>query len=323
MNIKNFHRPGAALLLCLACSAALACSAKLESNGQTYSSIQAAFNASAMTDTITVNGLGGVCSENLLFPNTRLRIILQGINGASLQANYLSPALDTRVKATAIYDMTIQGGSEGFVAQRNANASLVRTTVQGAAGNGVVINEMASAFILNSTIQNNGSNGILASRNAAVNIGINNATDTAAAPNTIQGNGASGIAVESNSIAYIVSNVISNNRGHGVFVAKVSSARLSGNTVNGNTLDGVSTSGNSHVQLGGAVPATKLLDTPNQTTVNNGRFGISSYRSATVEGYLGESNQLMGEEWQFDGDADSDGVEMLGGKRLKNRSRIR
>jgi hypothetical protein len=303
-----------ALLLACASTTAQACSATLASNGQTSTSIQAAFDASAMTDTITVNGLRGVCSENLLFPNTRLRTILQGINGASLQANYLSPAIDTRVKATAIFGMTIQGGSDGIVVQRNANAGIDRSTIQGAAGNGVVINEMASAFVLNSTIQNNGASGILASRNAAVNIGINNVSDKTAAPNTIQNNGASGVVVESNSIAYIVSNTISNNREHGVLVAKVSSAQLSGNLINANGVDGLSATGTSHVQLGGAVPATKLLDTPNQTTMNNVRYGVSSYRYSNVEGYLGEANQLMGEEWQFDGDADSDGVQMLGVK---------
>jgi len=321
--MKNPFRPLVLAMAGLSASSAWSCTATLTSTGVSYTSIQAAFNASAMTDTITVNGLGGVCSENLLFTNTRLRTILQGINGASLQANYLTPAIDSRVKATAIWTMTIQGGSEGVVIQRNANAQIDRSTIQGADGNGIRIDEMASASITSSTIQNNGQSGIHVARGSSVNVGFN--TLETPGTNTIQSNGLNGVSVVSNSVAYIFGNDISANRNHGVFVGQVSSARLSKNTINLNVLDGVSVSGNGHVQLGGAVPALKYYDFPNITTSNNGRYGISSYRSSNVEGQLGETNQLMGEEWQFDGDADSDGSQMLalrsGSSRAKAKSR--
>ena len=277
------------------------CSATLTSTGVKYSSIQAAFNSASISDTITVDGLSGICFENVLFTNDRLRIILTGINNALISGNQTKPTIDSRSKGNAIIGITVNGGSEGIAIQRNANAIIDRVTIQGAASNGIHINEMAFAVVMNSVIQNNGLSGILVSRGSSANIGFNNFTDSGAQSNIISGNGSNGVYVASNSIAYIASNTISNNRSHGVYISQVSSARLSGNIINSNTVDGISVTGGSHVQLGDAFPAITFTDLPNMTTALNGQYGISCYSNATVEGHLGSGLQIWGALSQFGG----------------------
>jgi parallel beta-helix repeat protein len=275
--------------------------------GKSYPSIQAAVTAAGsiplMVTQINVDGTGGTCNENVLIPNVTLRMILAGVNNATITGALSSPTLDVRVKGFMAQNVTINGGSRGINLRRNANAIFDTVTVQNAAGDGIRADSMALAVVTGSTIQNNGGSGIVIEQLATGRIGSNLPEDGGAlAPNTISGNGVDGITVAYTANAYIVGNTISGNKANGVSVQQASSAFAAGNTINSNSLAGISVSENSSLDLAdGGTPS--YAATPNKTTVNNATVGIYCISGGSVQGHLGSSSQLKGGNAQFGGGA--------------------
>jgi parallel beta-helix repeat protein len=139
------------------------------------------------------------------------------------------------------------------------------------------------------------------SETSSARIGANSFDDNAiVAPNVIQNNQGHGILVTRNSQARITGNTISNNGDDGVNVARLSQADTASNVINSNGASGINANDNSVVNLGEDNPAN-FADLPNQTTANNGTFGIRCRGGSQIRGHLGASNQLNGNTSQFGG----------------------
>lgn len=305
MSIRSFAQRislGAVVFASLVINAgnALACSAKLSSTGAVYTKIQDAFLASAMVDTIVVDGLSGVCSENIILDNSRLRTILTGINNAVIAGNSLSATIDSRTKGTVIQNLLINGGNHGIIIQRNANTIVDNVTVQSAVNNGIYIHQFAFGVVQNSIIQSNGNHGISVAEGAGARIGFNQFSDATFRSNYIQFNGGNGILIQSNSTAKIFSNYIISNANSGVFVEHSSSADVANNVINSN-LDGISANFMSSVRLANVYPPVGVQDYPNITTAPNIRNGMVCLTNSSVSGHIGGSNQVTGGYSQFGG----------------------
>lgn len=305
MSIRSFAQRislGAVVFASLLINAgnAHACSAKLSSTGAVYAKIQDAFLASAMVDTIVVDGLSGVCNENIILDNSRLRTILTGINNAAIAGNSLSATIDSRTKGTVIQNLLINGGQNGIIIQRNANTIVDNVTVQSAVNNGIFIHQFAFGVVQNSIIQNNGNHGIMVAEGAGARIGINQFSDATYRTNYIQYNGANGILIQNNSTAKIFSNYIISNAKSGIIVEATSSADVANNVINSN-FDGISAKASSTVRLGNAYPPVGVQDYPNITTAPNIRNGIVCLTNSSVDGHIGFSSQVTGGYSQFGG----------------------
>jgi len=292
----------AAVVLPAFCAAlssnAQACVATLSSNGGVYASVTAAVAAAQPVDTITINGSGGVCSENVLVDNTHLRMIITGINGATITGATTSPTLDLRVKGVEVANLTVNGGTQGILIWRNSNAFIQNVVAQGALYQGIAVSSMGFAVIVDSTIQNNGREGIVVYQLAAARIGLNTwETGTVTyQPNVIQNNGESGISVLAYSSVAIYANTIT---GNGQFGYLVSAAGVSsgGNTINSNKSGGIFVGYNAVASIG--VTPSLSGPFPDQTTVSNGGYGVACFAGGFVGGHLGSTNQLMGSSGQF------------------------
>jgi hypothetical protein len=297
---------GTALAAALPCSSS-ACAVTM--NGSTYPSIQAAVtaagNAALMVTQVNVDGTTGPCSENVLIPNVTLRMVLQGANNATITGAASGPTLDVRVKGFMIRGFTINGGTRGIDLRRNVNAIVDQVTVQNSAGDGIRADSMALAVVTGSTIRNNGGSGIFVEQLATARIGSNLPEDGgvvgALAPNLVQNNAGDGITVAYTSNAYIVGNTISGNQGNGISVQQSSSAFAADNLINANGQDGIAVSDNSTLDLPATYSTASFQTTPNQTTANNGGYGIYCISGGAVEGHLGSSNPLRGAVAQFGG----------------------
>jgi parallel beta-helix repeat protein len=278
-----------------------ACTVTSTVTGKSYTTIGAAIAAAQVVDWFTIDGSTGACNENVLIDNTHLRTVLQGMNGAVINGGPASPTVDARAKGVQITTLTINGGSRGIELRRNANAVFNALTVQNAVGDGIRADSMALAVVMGSTIQNNGGSGIVIEQLATGRIGANLPEDgNAQAPNTISGNKADGITVAFTSNAYIVGNTISGNSFNGISVQQGSSAFAAGNTINSNLMAGISVSENSSLDLADAgTPA--YAATPNKTSVNNSTVGIYCISGGSVQGHLGSTNPLKGNNGQFGG----------------------
>jgi parallel beta-helix repeat protein len=275
--------------------------------GTTYTSIQAAVNVAPMVATLQVDGSTGVCNENVLIPNITLRMIITGMNNATVTGAATSPTIDARVKGVLLANLTINGGSRGIDLRRNANAIFDHLTVQGAAGDGIRADSMALAVVTNSTIQNNGGSGIYIEQLATGRIGDNLPEDGgvvgALSPNTIRNNAVDGITVAYTSFAYIVGNTISGNRANGISVQQSSTAFAADNLINSNGLAGISVSENSSLDLPATFNTASFQTTPNQSTAKNVVYGIYCISGGAVEGHMGSTNPLSGSTSQFGGGA--------------------
>jgi parallel beta-helix repeat protein len=269
---------------------ARACTVTSTITGKVFQSITAAIAGAQTVDWFTVDGASGPCAENVLIPNTFLRIVLQGVHGAVINGTGAGAVLDLRVKGSMIQNLTVNGGSVGIVVQRNANAVIDAVQVQNSSGPGIVVTSMAFAVITNSVVQGN-QLGILLTDFASANIGINDPfAGNAYAPNTIQSNTFMGIMLERNATARIFSNTIAGNK-VGIFAQFSSSFVSGGNLINANTASGIG------VERG----ATGVIGTdyhgaafPERTTQANGLSGIECSNGSYVEGHLGTSSPLAG-----------------------------
>ena len=267
-------------------------------NGAAYGSIQAAVDVAPMVGQINVDGSTGGCKENVLIPNVTLRMILSGINGATITGAPGSPTVDVRVKGFMIQGFTITGGSRGIQLQRNTNAIIDAVTVQNTGGAGIEVDSMAFAVVTNSTIQNNLGVGIQVADLASARIGANLPEDGGGyAPNTIQNNGGDGIAFSGKATGQIIHNTIQGNGGNGVSVTGSASVSTAGNVINGNHGSGIAASGRSYLELGYQV-GTGIAD-PDTSTSSNFWYGISAAAGAAVTGDVAKTNPLGGNYSEF------------------------
>jgi len=275
-----------------------ACTVTLKSTNSTvYPTVNAAVAAaSQLSDTITINGSGGACMENVLVDNTHLRMIIQGVNGAVISGASTAPTLDLRVKGVEVANLTVSGGSRGIAIQRNTNAIISAVVVQNAAGSGITVSSMAFAVIVASTVQNNGDAGIAIYSLGSARIGLNFFEDGLLAyqGNTIVSNAHNGIVVIGNSDVQIYANTISANGRNGILIIASSSVTTGGNTINSNGRSGIEIVANSSLAVG-LTPDLTAAD-PDQTTVANALYGISCSAGAVV---LGTAGTLTGSSGQL------------------------
>ena len=140
-------------------------------------------------------------------------------------------------------------------------------------------------FIAGNVISNN-RRGILVGGNSQAHIGFPDSTVNLGG-NKIEGND-KGVVISRSSFATIVGNTINNN-GWGIQVRDASHALIARNIISNNAGDGIRVSENSSVTLG-KDSATTFFDEPNETIVNNGRFGISCFGGRYVKGRIGTMN---------------------------------
>lgn len=292
------------LLFCLAFAAgvffwlrptevrAQTCTASITGGG-TFTTIQAAVNAAAVGNTILVSG---VCNENVVIPEGKDRITLDGqstatstISGPDLNI----PSVRIRGRRVTVRRFTITGAAEGVFVSDGGTAIIDGNLIQAVGTEGVVVRRHSFATVINNTIQNNPGDGISISENSAARIGFSGASDTTASPNTIQANQGRGVRVRFSSNARVAGNTIINNISDGIAVTGVSYGDLSNNVINNNGGDGVSISENSGVNLGRDT-GTTIFDLPNTTTVNNAGVGVRCTINSYAESRLGTLNGAAG-----------------------------
>ncbi len=153
-------------------------------------------------------------------------------------------------------------------------------------GNGIGVQRASEALIAGNTISRNRFRAIYVVDNSRVHIGLLDGTDDLGA-NTIEGNGGGGIVLKRSSFARIVGNTIRDNGSHdGIEVKEASHAEITKNLIDNNARDGINVKGSSTVNLG-KDSTTSFFDEPNETTVNNGHFGISCVGGSYVKGRIG------------------------------------
>ncbi len=283
----------AAILTFFAPPAGEAATLTVNCPGQT---IQAAVDAAQPGDTINVTG---TCNENVLVPNDRVRVFLQGGGTAVINGPDSSrPVIDIRGKAISVQGFTIRGGRDGIEVHRSANAVINSNVIENMAA-GIVVYEVAFAVITNNMIQNHSQVGILLQGAVSANIGVNSASDSVASPNTIRNNG-NGILLSGAAQANIIGNTIRNNSNNGITLNRGAQANIAKNTINANAGEGILAFEGAGANLGGASENTfggllPLLGFANITTSNNGDFGIACGVGAYIAGNLGSLNGNSGD----------------------------
>ncbi len=160
--------------------------------------------------------------------------------------------------------------------------------------NGILVADASYAEIESNDVHHNKSAGIAVDNSASAKIGFQSGpVGSFASANTIEQNGNRGILVSRSSSARIVENKIMNNTSDGVGVIRGSQADIASNDINGNSRDGVFINQNSGVNLGNDTGSTSQ-DLPNNTTTNNGRFGITCLTNSSADGRLGTLNGSSG-----------------------------
>jgi len=285
--------------------------ATINVNCSTGGVLQTAIDGAASGDTISVNG---ICNENVdvdksvVIDGKQLGIPTAEIHGPDTA----QPTVKIRAGSVTIKNFhSIQGGQDGIYVSV-CGPTILNNTVQNTGRDGILvfagtnptingntiqtntrygIDLYANSFatIINNTITSNTSDGIAITETSAARIGFSSGSDTVASPNTITNNGGRGIYVYSSSNARIVGNTISGNAGEGVRVAKLSHADIANNTIDNNQQHGIFVREDSGVNLGNG-SGTTIFDLPNDTTVNNLKWGISYSTGAYVAGRLGTLN---------------------------------
>jgi len=153
-------------------------------------------------------------------------------------------------------------------------------------GRGIDVRRTSEALIAGNTISHNSDLAIYVSDNSRVHIGLPDDKVNLGA-NTIEGNGGGGILLRLSSFARIIGNTISNNEGmDGIGVRDASHAEIARNIIDNNARHGISVTQNSSVTLG-KDKITTFFDEPNNTSVDNGGFGIRCLGGEYVKGRIG------------------------------------
>lgn len=243
--------------------------------------VQPALNAAQPGDTILVSG---VCNENITVRDEAARITLDGQRSATIRGPNAGAATITVLgRNITIRGFTITGGRQGISVLRGGSALIDGNTIQGTSRQGIVVLQIGHARIVNNTIQLNPNTGISVQENSFARIGFLDGEGTVQG-NVIRKNGVAGVIVQSGSGASLVGNSISDNDGPGVSVKGASQAHLAANHIDGNGSDGVTVAQNSYVQLGGEAG---ILNSPNDTQVPNGGFGLRCSLNSSAGGRLG------------------------------------
>jgi len=153
-------------------------------------------------------------------------------------------------------------------------------------GRGIDVRDTSEALIAGNTISHNRFRAIYVVDNSRVHIGLPDGKINLGS-NTIESNGGGGIRIRQSSFARIIGNTISDNEGmDGIEVGDASHAEIAKNIIDNNAGHGISVIQKSSVALG-KDKITTFFDEPNDTTVNNGRFGISCVGGSYVKGRIG------------------------------------
>jgi parallel beta-helix repeat protein len=169
-------------------------------------------------------------------------------------------------------------------------------TIRRNGGNGIVVNDGSYAEIQSNTVSENTGAGIIVGEGSSARIGFDSGPPGSfAGANMVHDNGNRGIVVSRSSTARIVANKIHNNTGSGVGVFRGSHADIAANDIDANTRDGVEVAQGSGANFGSDSGAA-LADQPNNTTVSNGRFGISCSIGGYIDGRRGTLDGTQGQQ---------------------------
>jgi len=260
--------------------------------------LQAAIDASSPGDTILVSG---TCNENVLIPEGKDRITLDGGGVATINGPDATViTLRVRGRGITIVGFTITGGRNGLAVTRGGTAHIAGNVIYNTGGNGIEVNQSGFAVIVNNTIQNNQMTGISVGINGGAWIGFVAGQDTVASPNYIYGNGANGILVHRSGSARIVGNFIGYNTQNGVFLQRGSVAEISDNAIDGNGQNGILVRQGSGVELG-ADTGNTIFTRPNSTMTNNAGFGVRCQVGGYADGRLGSLTGDSGAESYSEG----------------------
>jgi len=218
------------------------------------------------------------------------RNVIEGARGSGIRI--------VRNSSARIFNNTIRNNQGNGISIRDNSAARIGVFASGGergffpntitqnGGKGIVVERASEALIAGNTISHNRFRAIYVVDNSRVHIGLLDGTDDLGA-NTIEGNGGGGIVLKRSSFARIVGNTIRDNGSQdGIEVREASHAEITKNLIDNNARDGINVKGSSTVNLGNN-SGTTFFKEPNETTVNNGRFGISCVGGSYVKGRIG------------------------------------
>jgi len=271
---------------------------------------------------ITLDGRGTATIKGLDSTRDTIRVRGKGITirGFTITGGRYGINIDRGGRALIDSNIIERTGESAIVVRRNSSANIFGNTIQNNPGNGIQITSSSGvhigvsgsggegkffpntiihnggrgisvqrtseALIAGNTISHNRFGAIYVSDNSRVHIGLPDAKVNLGA-NTIKSNGGGGIWLRLASFARIVGNTISDNEGKdGIEVGDASHAEIARNIIDNNAGHGINVKGSSTVNLG-KDSTTTFFDEPNETTVNNGRFGISCVGGSYVKGRIG------------------------------------
>ena len=260
--------------------------------------VQRAIDASDAGGTILVSG---TCTENIVFPEGKDLLTLDGAGTATIVA--ASNDRDTivvRGRGITVTGVTVRGGRDTITVSWGSNVLLDGNTVERAGRFGILVAQVGAAVIINCVVQENAQGGIVVAGDSFSFIGFTSSFDTVASPNTVKNNGGNGISLIRNSTARISGNVIRDNATNGVNVGRASIADLSDNTIDGNGTNGIQVLDGSGVNLGEDTGNT-FQTRPNTTTIPNGQFGVRCAVGGVTDGRLGTLNGTRGAQSYSEG----------------------
>ena len=245
-------------VLCVAISTISATNITLNcSRGGSINSTLTSLTNSGDTRGVTLF-VSGTCRENItIFQFDHLTLVASPT--ATLQD--ASNGSEAVVRIVSSYDarligFTIIGGAQGVNCGNDSFCSVVRSSIQEAAGAGVNFGR-AKGVLSQNSIMNNGGPGILAANGSEVLAGLDTIGNNGSDP------GDAGIVVTSGSNVTAQSDTITNNI-NGILALSGSVVRATNVTISGNTYDGVWLEADS----------TALFDDGNVIT-GNGLNGVS------------------------------------------------
>ena len=227
-------------------------------------------------------GRGGrALIDSNIIERTGRNAIVVGRNGsANILGNTIqnNPGTGIRITGSSAARIGVSGsGGEG---------NFFPNTIIQNGGRGIEVRLTSEALIAGNTISRNRFGAIYVSDNSRVHIGLpDRKVDLGA--NTIKSNGGGGIVLRLSSFGRIIGNTISDNEGWDAIVVRdASHAEIARNIIDNNAGHGISVIQNSSATLGKDKIAT-FFDEPNETTVDNGRFGINCIGGSYVKGRIG------------------------------------
>ena len=154
--------------------------------GQTGIQIQR--SSSALIDSVTVTGVGGVGITIQGSSNARIvsSTIQNNVNGSGINVTENSSArigFLTNNDTTALPN-TITGNDRGIIVQESSSAVIVGNTISNNTLEGILVNTVSHADIASNTINGNGNNGVQVGRNSGVDLGADTGTSIFESPNS-------------------------------------------------------------------------------------------------------------------------------------------